>query len=220
MDKKEKLLPWLINNTLSEKESKSVEDWIQREKCNQENLRLTKWVSQVVQTQEVQAPSQQIKTRLLTDIQEQSNQSKSKIQPWFWGAPVMLLVFLLLWLIVRPGTQLQWTTTGTANSAFRIYRAPLGTTDFVMLDEFQAEPAQKTYQYKDLTVLPGRNYQYIIEIQNAGGHNSYGRTVVSNSLMTLVVQIVILSTSFVLTFGMITIVQEVKSPPRLDFSSS
>ena len=130
----------------------------------------------------------------------------------------MLLIFILLWLIVQPVTQLQWSTNGNAPELFRIYRSQVGDEQYQLIEEMPAIPSQQIYQYSDLIVVPGRNYQYIIEVHDQSGNTSLSQTVMSNSLMTLAAQISILLTSIVLTFGLVALTLEVKSFPQLQLT--
>ena len=103
----------------------------------------------------------------------------------------MLLIFMLLWLIVQPVTQLHWSTNGNAPELFRIYRSQVGVGQYQLIEELAAIPSQQIYQYSDLVVVPGRNYQYIIEVRDQSGNTSLSQTVMSNSLMTFAAALVV-----------------------------
>ncbi len=218
MDKVKKLIPWYINNTLSDIEKKSVEIWIQRDPYARMHHKRIQQLSKVLHTQTSQVPSPEINALLLKQVKKQPIQSKNNIYSWLWSGPTMLLIFILLWLIVQPVTQLQWSTNGNAPELFRIYRSQVGDGQYQLIEEMPAIPSQQIYQYSDLIVVPGRNYQYIIEVRDQSGNTSLSQTVMSNSLMTLAAQISILLTSIVLTFGLVALTLEVKSFPQLQLT--
>ena len=58
-------------------------------------------------------------------------------------------------------------------------------------------------------MLPGQTYHYIIEAIGQNGGKSISPTVSSNTLEVFAAQIALLLSSFILTFGTITIAQEI-----------
>jgi len=218
MDKAKKIIPWYIKNTLSDIEKKTVEIWIQRDPNARIHHKSIQQLSKALHTQTSQVPSPEINALLLIQVKKQPIQSKNNIYPWLWSGPTMLLIFILLWLIVQPVTQLQWSTNGNAPELFRIYRSQTGDGQYQLIEELPAIPSKQIYQYSDLIVVPGRNYQYIIEVRDQSGNTSLSQTVMSNSLMTFAAQISILITSIVLTFGLVALTLEVKSFPQLQLT--
>ncbi len=191
---------------------------MQRDQNARIHFNSTLQLSQILHSQTSHAPSSKAKDLLLNKVHNRSIQTKSGVFPWLWGGPTMLLIFILLWLIVQPVTQLQWSTNGNTPELFRIYRSQAGDGQYELIEELPAIPTQQIYQYSDLIVVPGRNYQYKIEVRDQSGNTSLSQTVMSNSLMTFAAQISILLTSMVLTFGLITLTQEVKSFHQLQFT--
>ncbi len=159
-------------------------------------------------------PSLQVRAKIISDIQQPAVQQNSFSQ-WIWGVPLATLIFALLWLMIQPGNQLQWSVNGSEAAAFRVYRAPIGDTTFEFVDELPADPAQQSYQFADPLMIPGLNYNYAIETIDQFGNISISQVAASNSMMNFAAQIAILLTSFFLAFGMITIAQEITSPSQL-----
>ncbi len=122
-----------------------------------------------------------------------------------------VLFFSLLWLLIQPGNQLQWSVSGSEAVVFRVYRAPAGETNFILVDELTATPAQESYQFADPLLIPGQNFSYAIESIDQFGNTSVSQVASSNSMMVLASQIAILLTSIFLAFGMITIADEISS---------
>jgi len=218
MDKDKLLLPWYINETLSDREKTSVEMLIQVDPDAKLDYQSTQRASQVIRTQDFHVPSNHVRKQLLALVHEQPSRSKIKFHNWLWGAPIMLLISIILWLIVQPGTLLRWSINGDTPATFRIYRAPVGSTQFVLIDELKATPQQPSYQYADLLVVPGQTYQYMIEIRDQNGITIRSQAAISNSQMTFAAQIALLLTSLIFTFGIIKITQEIKSFPQLFLS--
>jgi hypothetical protein len=174
-------------------------------------------VARAVRSQDVHTPSPQVIDRILSEVNSVSKYRWAET-PWVWGIPVMLVIFSLLWLLLQPGNQLQWFTQGNQPATFKIYRAPAGTAAFKLIEEVPATPYQLTYQYADTLVLPGQTYEYLIEVRDQHGNTITSRTAISNTRLTSIIQIAILLTGFMLTFGIITIVQEHTPSPRLKFT--
>ena len=209
MKKQEKLLPWYINNTLSEEEKTSVEEWLERDIRAAAKHHKVQQIATVVESSKKLSPSTRIDTRSLIRSHE-SNGRNWKAKPFVWGTPIAVIVFLLLWLFLQPGPHLQWSIQGVGVAAFRIYRAPLGSEQFELIEELPAEPTQQTYQYADSFVAPWKSYQYLIEVRDSNGTTILRRAATNDSLMTITPHIAILLTSLFLTFGMISLTQEIK----------
>ena len=212
------LLPWYLNESLTTKEKEAVEAWLQRDEHAQRFHEATQITRKAVVSQAPQTPSRQVETQLLAKIRQPQPRKSFLSAPLAWGLPVAALLFALLWLLVRPGTQLRWSVDGDNLSAFRIYRAPAGSTTFELIEELPASVEQQTYQYSDLAVFPGQTYHYVLEITDRNGRTTLSPVIANNSISTFAAQFAILLTSFVLTFGMITIAQEIKTFPQSQLS--
>jgi hypothetical protein len=210
MDKNKPLLPWYINRTLPERERDAVEVWLQRDPDAKTHYQETQQLAQIVQSQVKKTPHDHTRTSLLLQIRQQPIRSDIGIHPWFWATPLMLLIFSILWLIVQPGTQLRWSTSGNMPAAFRIYRAPAGSQSYQLLKEITVNSLQYRYQFTDRTaVLPGQTYNYVIEAIGNNGGKSISPIVSSNTLEVFTAHLALLLTSLILTFCTITIVQEI-----------
>ena len=199
MKKLKSLLQWQADKPLAEKDPFSADEKI----------------LQAVRSQEMQTPSPHVLIRLLDEVGRPPKQFWLS-QPWLWGIPMMMLIFSLLWLVLQPGNQLQWVAVGSQPATFRIYRAPARTMAFELIEELPANPHQQTYQYADALVFPGLTYQYRIEVRDQRGNTISSSTAISNAWMTSATQIAILLTGFMLTFGIITIVEEIKPSAQLN----
>ena len=216
-DKNQPLLPWYINNTLTEAESHNIVVWLQDSPEAHAHCDSVQQISRVIAAQETVAPSIRVRSEIIAGIQQPVAKRKALVR-WIWGIPLTVLFFVLLWLVIQPGNQLQWRTAGYEAAVFRIYRAKQGTTDFELLDEIQASPEQNIYQYADPVVLPGQNYHYVVEVTDQFGNSSSNQIAVNDSALVFAAQFAILLTSFMLTFGIITITQVI-TLPKLSLSA-
>lgn len=212
MNDQEFLLPWYINESLSADEQKNVEAWLQRDPKAAVVLHTTQQIASTATTQDHKEPALRVESHLLARIRQPKGKQAGIFQ-WAWSFPLAVLIFAVLWAFVQPGTQLQWSVTGDDLAAFRVYRAPADSTTFELLDEVPAASEKTKYEFTDgSALLPGKPYHYVIEIVAQNGRTAVSPAVVSNTLITLSSQFAILLTSFMLTFGMITIVRELKFP--------
>ena len=216
MNKNKELLPWHINQTLSEKESQSVDTWLQGDPDADIYQHSLKQIARVINSQETLSPSLKVRARIHSDIQ-QPLRGQINTGQWIWGVPLVVLFFALLWLIIQPGNQLQWSVNGTDIATFRVYRAPLGESTFELVEELPALPSQEIYHFADPLILPGQNYHYAIETIDQSGNRTINRVAINNSLMAATAQFAILLTSLMLTFGMITIAKEFNQNPQSYF---
>ena len=214
MNKKRALLPWYINNSLSERETLNVESWLRHDPNANAYHDSIKLIAGSIQTQKEFSPSHQLRANIISKIQQPVRQPRSFSQ-WIWSIPLTAIIFALLWLSIQPGNQLQWSVRGSEPVAFRIYRAPVGNTTFELIDELDAVPTQQSYNFADPVILPGQNYHYAIETVDQFGNTSISQVASSSTMMVLATQFAILLTSLMLTFGMITIAQEITSPLQL-----
>ena len=218
MEKPNLLLPWYINETLSESEKIAVQNLINHHPKSLDDYQITQRISNILQAQESLSPSNRVKNHLLNIVHKQPTSSKNTIRPWLWSVPMTIFIFIILWLVVQPGTILQWSINGISTESFLIYRAPEGSSQFVLIDELSAIPSQPSYQYADILVIPGQTYQYVIEVRDQDGNTTRSRATTNDSQMALAAQIALFLTSIILTFGIIKVVQEIKTFPQLHFT--
>jgi hypothetical protein len=215
MSDQESLLPWYINKSLSASEQQGVETWLQHNPDSAARMHTTQRIAATITAQDLKKPSPRVESKLLARIR-QSEKKPIGIQQWAWSLPLAALLFIILWVIVQPSTQLQWSVNGDNLAAFRVYRAPAGSTTFELLEELPAASDQTSYEFIDgTTTFPGRTYHYAIEIVAQNGSTAVSPVVSNNTLIALSSQFAILLTGFILTFGMITIVRELKTPIQL-----
>ena len=218
MEKSNLLLPWYINETLSKSEKIAVQDLIDHHPNSLKDYRITQHISKILQEQESLSPSNRVKDHLLKIVHNQPIRPKITIHTWLWGGPLTIIIFIMLWLVVQPGTLLLWSINGISTESFLIYRAPEGSSQYVLIDELSANPSQPNYQYADTLVVPWQTYQYLIEVRDQYGNITRSQATTNDSQMALAAQIALFLTSIILTFGIIKVVQEIKTFPQLHFT--
>jgi hypothetical protein len=114
---------------------------------------------------------------------------------WALSAALTVATLALLWLAVRPGVALRWTVTGETPTAFRIYRAEAGSSNYYWIDEVQADPFRREFVYSDTFLFPGKAYSYKIEAVGRGGVIAVSRSVAASPLSALPGQLAVLLTS-------------------------
>ena len=204
------LLPWYLNGTLDISEHQEVEARLKKDETAAAHLDNLSQLSKALHTQDVQTPSHEVETRLFAKIHHEHQTRRGGFLQWIWSAPLAALVFALLWLVIQPGTQLQWAVRGEAAATFQVYRAPVGSLNFELIAEIPAVAGQQNYRYRDTGIFPGKTYHYAIEVISQDGTASFSPTVANNSWETFTAYTILFLTSFVLTLGLITIRQELK----------
>ena len=211
MNDPKSLLPWYLNESLPAEDKSAVEQWLAADDSARTALRVSQQAARVIVSQPERVPSRKVEQKLLARVQQPAPQ-KSGWPAWAWGLPLAALLFVLLWLLIQPGMMLQWSVRGSEIAAFRIYRAPVGSTEFALVDELPAVPAQQTYQYADALIVPGQSYQYVVEVVDQSGSTAARQATNSNTWMALAAQLAVLLTSFMLAYGFILIVKEPRAP--------
>jgi len=110
------LLPWYVNGSLDVEERQVVETWLQGDDDAAERQRELQQFSAMMNRQEDRMPPRRVDARLFSQIRKQPSRWSGFLQ-WSWGFPVAALFFALLWLIVQPGAQLQWSVQGDTEVA-------------------------------------------------------------------------------------------------------
>jgi hypothetical protein len=205
MDDTDLLLPWYLNGSLGIQDRQSVSAWLCCDAVAYDTRHEVQQIAAMVRTQKVQSPSAGIDVLLFAKIKEQNR--KRRLHQWAWSIFAAALFFVLLWLIIQPGVWLRWSVRGSEAAEFRVYRAPVGSNSFKLVAEIPALTGRYRYQYRDLGVLPGKSCHYAVEIVDWAGNTSYSPVVATNPWESLTVYVTIMLTSFVLAFGMITIIK-------------
>ncbi len=122
-----------------------------------------------------------------------------------------MLALLLLWNVVQPGIDLQWSVNGPVPAAFRIYRASAGSQRFEFVREIPAQAGVMDYTYIDTTLWPGQVYQYRVEAVNA---ETASATIAANGADVLPTQLAIVFSSLLIGLAGAYFLHEVATLPK------
>ncbi len=197
------LLPWYLNHTLTPEETRVVEEWLRADPARQEQLSALRQARQAVAARPQPAPSPAVRAALLARVQTQRPRNSIGLRlSWVWGTVTAVVLLCVLWLVVQPGLAVEWHIQGQGASAFRVYRAPAGSTQFELIREVAARPEQVAYAVTDLSPLPGQVYTYLIEAVTPDGNPIISQSVIGNGLDALPAQLALLITSLVAGYSL------------------
>jgi hypothetical protein len=207
------LLPWYLNDTLSPAERRVVESWLEQGTGAEAGLAAWQQVQQAVAGQPEQVPSPAVWQRVSARVDARSAPKRASMLPRLaWGVAATLAVLIALWTILQPGIVLAWTVEGGPPTAFRVYRAPVGTADFGLVGEVPVVPGEQQYRYVDARPWTAQAYVYRVEVVGAGGQPVLSQAVTASALDALSGQVAILLTSFIAGWVAVMLAQRLRMP--------
>lgn len=216
----EELTPWYANQTLNADEAESYQAWLESHPQGEVDLRLWQEVRMTVAEQARWSPPpwalQQIQARL-REPAISPGFGKRTLPAIASAAAVMVIVFVLLWVVVKPGVALRWSVKGMVPTSFRIYRAPATSLDYTLVAEIAARDDQPAYQYSDLLIFPGLSYRYRVDGVDSSGEILSSQGVTSDARGALPDQVGILLTSLICGYACLALGMDY---PRLKLKPS
>ena len=211
-------MPWYVNGTLSAAQRRAVKR--QRDHLPEIAAELAEWqrLHTAVRTQPQQKPAPAVWQRVMAKVgPSRSTQRQAAALPrltWAWGGALALAIMLLLWIGIQPGIVLRWSVDGTPLTAFRVYRAAAGSTDFELVREVPAQVDARQYTYVDPLPVPGQTYVYRVEGVGPDSRSTYSQAVAASAIEALPGQLAILLTGLLGGYGVASLV------PRLRIGGS
>lgn len=208
------LLPWYVNGTLRAAERKAVER--QRDRLPEIAARLAEWqeLYAAVRTQPEQKPASPVWRHTMARVRSlysTGRQVDALPRPtWAWGGVLALAIIVLLWGSIRPGIVLRWSVDNVPVSAFRVYRAAAGSSDFELVHEIAAKADAQQYTYVDPLPVPGQTYVYRVESVGPGSQSTFSRAVVASAIEALPGQLAILLTGLIGGYGAVSLISQVR----------
>jgi hypothetical protein len=190
------LLPWYVNGTLSAADQNAVERG--RDESPGLATELAAWqrLHAAVRAQPEQRVAPAVWEGVLAQVRSSCPTGRRMVarprMAWAWGGLLALAVMLLLWGSIQPGIVLRWSVDNVALTAFRVYRAAPGSTDFELVQEVPAEADAQQYTYVDPLLVPGRTYVYRVEGVGPGSQSVFSQAVVASAIEALPGQLAIL----------------------------
>jgi len=209
--KLKELLPAYLNGSLTGIERQAVLAWLDNDPDGQVELEKWKTVKKCVAEQPLVSPPPALEQRILTQARTTTqlpiNLSNRRwlVATYLSGLALTLGIFVLLWLVIRPGIVLAWTVHDGDLSTYRLYRAPLGTQEYELLAQVPARPSVQQYTYIDALLLPGQAYNYLVEGVGQTGQSATSEIVRGNGSDILPAQISLLLSSIIIGFGVVTL---------------
>lgn len=208
------LVPWAVNHSLTEAEQHALEETVRQQPEHARELAAWQQVRMAALSQPQRAPAPIVRQRLLAQAHAQRAQMRFKALPrWLpllSGVILTLLTLAVLWNVVQPGIGLQWSVNGSVPSAFRVYRAPLGSDRFEIVREVPARADTWDYSFVDTTLWPGQAYQYRIEAVN---HEAMSDTIAANGADVLPLQLAIVFSSLMMGLAAAYVLRQLAVAP-------
>lgn len=206
------LLPWYLNDTLTGEEKKAVDILLRQEPNSQRELEAWRNIQRVLSNQPQQTPSPYLWNEISRRISEKRDPRHAfgylrSLVGFIAGLAITLAVLILLWLVIRPGIVLDWSISNDGMQAYKIFRAPQGTTDYKLLIQVRAKPGKIEYTYIDSLLLPWLNYSYIVEGVSQGGQDILSQTISISARQALPGQLSLLITSLIVGFSSLLFLQ-------------
>ena len=213
----EALLPGYLNQTLSAAEQEAVVQGLQEDPRLNEALQEWQGTQRTVQAQALHHPPAAVKEQLMARVRACNLPQRQVTPAWFvraWGVTLGITTLLLLWVILQPGIQLQWSVQQGQAAAFRIYRAPAGSADFTLLHESANPPVAQTYRFVDTDLWRGRAYAYRIVALGPEGQRVFSNEVTTDAFTALPGQLAVILTSMIIGYSAVKLIEQWPVPPR------
>lgn len=189
--------PWAANHSLSESEQHALDEAARQQPDRAQALN-TAWqqVRSAALSQPQRTPPAVVRQRVLAQARAQTQlKPQPRWLPVLSGILLAVLTLAVLWNVVQPGIGLQWSVNGSVPTAFRVYRAPIGSDRFEIVREITALPGTANYSFIDTSLWPGQAYQYRIE---AVDHETASATIAASGSDVLPLQLAIILSSFLI----------------------
>jgi hypothetical protein len=206
------LLPWVVNHSLPGAEQHLVEEAVRQQPDHAREINHA-WqqVRAAALSQPQHAPASVVRQRVLAQARAQTQfRAQPRWLPLLSGVLLALLTLAVLWNVVQPGIGLQWSVNGSVPSAFRVYRAPLGSDRFEIVREVPARANTLDYSFIDTTLWPGQAYQYRIEAVN---HEAASATIAASGSDVLPLQLAIVFSSLLIGLAAAFVLRQLAVAP-------
>lgn len=204
------LLPAYVNGTLSPQQKSQVEKALAFSVELRRELDHCRQVASLVAVQPALHPSPDAWQKTLAAVRHLPQPARRPAITWHWQPSAGLLslaVLILLWLVVRPGVLLQWTVNTEGLTAYRLYRAPVGSSDYTLIGELPVQPGLSQYQYTDALLVPGQTYSYVVEGVRNGSRYFVSGAVTAAAGQALPAQIALIFASVMIGYALYLLVQ-------------
>ncbi|MGB3713366.1 MAG: hypothetical protein WA996_02950 [Candidatus Promineifilaceae bacterium] len=207
-------LPEYVNGTLGSPLKWIVERWLVNDAEALEEVKRLQMMRAMVRVQSQADPSPAIYSKIAATTQSTAIERVNTWRPSLIWIPIVVLLILtgiLVWRVLPPGLELQWSVEGEVPTTFRVYRAPAESAkadDFTLIAELDAEDGVLEYGFTDLRLIPGRQFSYRVEGYSHTGQLAISQAMVGDSLEALPGQLLLLFVVGVIGFGIFAAVRQ------------
>lgn len=194
------LLPAYASNSLPPAERDRVAIWLEEHPQQRRQVEFWDELRKGLLAQPQPTPRQDVWQGIIHRAELRRRQGMRNAVSALAGLSLAAVTLVLLYFIIRPGVMLQWSVSGTESLTYRVYRAPSGSQDFVLLGEVQGVTGIRQYSYLDALILPGKSYIYRVEALTLSGSPVISQRVVSQSTAALPGQLAILIASLLMGY--------------------
>jgi len=195
----EKLLPWYVNGTLSEREMRVVDQYLRQNPRAMEDVDAYRQYQLRMKSWEQRQPPSRLSAEALCRARAPRTAGISWLHPYAWGAALMILV--LLWLVVRPGVVLEWDGARGDVNEFYVYRT-VEDGEFQRIGTVPVSAEMQKYTYVDTMLFPWESYTYVVQGVQGESVRALSGSVERDALAVLPVQFMLVALSVVLGYGL------------------
>lgn len=157
--------------------------------------------------QPVVEPPVEVHSRVMARIRQPQRASAQLTgRAWLGAGGLALVILALLWIVVQPGVVLAWDSGDVPASAYRVYRAPLDSSEFELVAEVPTSESS-AYTYVDLFLLPWQAYTYRVEGMAANGQMVTSQAVTGRALEALPGQLALVIASVLSGLALMMLLQ-------------
>lgn len=193
-----RLIPWYVNGTLPENEQLVVEEAINCDRQLGDVLAEWEGIVKLIKAQPVYQPKDDIEKQLLARIDQPFVFPR---RPLHGYALLFTILFLcVLWLVVRPGIVLKWSSRSNLVNVYRVYRTVDNYESRKLVYEVASKVPNSDYSYIDATIFPWQSCSYMVEGIYQGKVGEFSQTLSSSAIKVLPIQMALVGISVVLGY--------------------
>jgi hypothetical protein len=193
------LIPWYVNNTLSEADRKIVEECLHNDEKARDIANVWHQIFDNIHRQPRLTPPPNFISTVTSRLSERPKLIFHHTR--LFALLLSALILIALWIGVQPGIVLQWRVQDQSLNSFRILRAETGKQNYKLISEITAQAGISQYTYVDLLMVPWQSYTYMIEGIQSEGTGVLSQVVTGNPINALPGQIAIVIISLCIGFG-------------------
>lgn len=158
---------------------------------------------EMMRQQPVIAPRPQLRARILAGIKSEP-QNRFSYKLGYIG--LLLVLVLVFWGVVKPGTVIQWELRKGNWETVQIYRSDGGGKEFVLLDEMVISQDSNRFVYRDYRVVPVKAYLYQVRAEGNHGSSAQSQIVAPNVSVVWLMWLAVIIPALIVGGGIIYVI--------------